>query len=189
MDIKSFKASFDKKGLARNNLFKVAFPTFTALPDITAEQLNFMCKNVNLPGRSMSVNERVIGIPKAEKVVNGFLIDDIQMTFMMTNSYEAKRYFDYWTGLTMDFNTYELKYKYGTTPGTGFTSGYTRGVNISQFNQRNQIIYECTLIDAFPTLVNAIDFTNEQGGLTELTVQLSYNNWKGKYFANEEAPV
>ena len=176
LDINAFQSSL-KAGLARNNLFRVQLPTFTDLPDITSSQLNFMCRNINLPGRSISVNERVIGIPKAEKVANGFLIDDISITFMLTNTYDAKRYFDYWTGLSVDFDTYELEYKYGSIPG----SGYTRQVTIYQLNNANEEVYECTLIDAFPTLVNPIEFSNEQGGTSELNIQLSYNNWKGVY--------
>jgi len=184
MRVEDFRASL-KEGLARNNLFKVRFPTFTALPDITANQLNFMCKSVTMPGRSISVNERVIGIPKAEKVTNGFLIDDVTMSFMLTNAYEAKRYFDYWSGLSIDFDTYELEYKYGSSPG----SGYTRDVMISQFDQNGYVIYTCRLIDAFPTLVNAMEFTNEQGGLTELTIQLSYNNWEGIVHNRQKTPI
>ena len=50
LDINAFQSSL-KAGLARNNLFRVQLPTFTDLPDITSSQLNFMCRNINLPGR------------------------------------------------------------------------------------------------------------------------------------------
>ena len=42
----------------------------------------------------------------------------------------------------------------------------------------DQIAYTCLLEDAFPTTMNAIEFSNE-GGLAELNVQLSYTNWQG----------
>jgi len=41
-------------------------------------------------------------------------------------------------------------------------------------------VYECTLLDAFPTTMNGIEFTDEQDGLVKLTVQLSYTNWTSK---------
>lgn len=41
------------------------------------------------------------------------------------------------------------------------------------------IVYECTLIDAFPTTMNAIQLNNELDGLVELNITLSYTNWRG----------
>ena len=42
----------------------------------------------------------------------------------------------------------------------------------------DHVIYSCTLIDAFPTSLNAIALGNDQEGIAELNVQLSYTNWK-----------
>ena len=44
----------------------------------------------------------------------------------------------------------------------------------------DQISYTCVLEDAFPTSMNAQEFTNDQGGQSELSVQLSYSNWKSR---------
>jgi len=42
----------------------------------------------------------------------------------------------------------------------------------------NQITYECTLIDAFPTTMNIIELGNSQeDAVMELGIQLSYKNW------------
>lgn len=41
------------------------------------------------------------------------------------------------------------------------------------------IVYECTLIDAFPTTMNSIQLNNELDGLVELNVSFSYTNWRG----------
>jgi len=174
MNVEAFRSSL-KKGVARNNLFKVILPSITTNQGtIDPSTMNLMCRAASLPGRQMNINERIIGIPKPEKVVNGFQIDDMSMTFIMTNDYEAKRYFDAWTSLTMNFDSYELKYKFGS-------EGYAKQVTIIQLNSRGQEIYECKLEDAFPTTVNAIEFTNEQGGVVELNVQLSYYNWEGRW--------
>lgn len=43
-------------------------------------------------------------------------------------------------------------------------------------------VYRCTLTDAFPTSLNAIQLNNEQNGLTELNVTLSYTDWKPNSF-------
>ena len=43
----------------------------------------------------------------------------------------------------------------------------------------DDIIYECKLIDAFPTSMNGMQLNNELDGMMELNVQLSYTNWEG----------
>ena len=46
------------------------------------------------------------------------------------------------------------------------------------FLNTNQIVYECTLIDAFPTTMNTIELGNgQEENIMELGVQLSYKNW------------
>ena len=39
-------------------------------------------------------------------------------------------------------------------------------------------VYSVQLIDAFPTTITQIDFSNEQDGLIEVSVQLSYTDWQ-----------
>ena len=39
-------------------------------------------------------------------------------------------------------------------------------------------IYKCRLRRAFPTTMNALQLNNEQNGLLELNVQMSYDNWE-----------
>ena len=41
-------------------------------------------------------------------------------------------------------------------------------------------IYECKLINAYPTTLNAIQLNNDLNGLVELNVQLSYDRWISK---------
>ena len=63
---------------------------------------------------------------------------------------------------------------------------YSFDVMINQLRKGNinsvddTIVYTCILEDAFPTTVNAINLNNEQAGIVELNVQLSYRNWSTK---------
>ena len=52
------------------------------------------------------------------------------------------------------------------------------GINLDlDIRTRESIVYQVKLLDAFPTTMNQIDFSNEQDGLVQLNVQLSYRNW------------
>jgi hypothetical protein len=55
------------------------------------------------------------------------------------------------------------------------------------FVTSDKVVYECTLIDAFPTTMNAIELSNEAEGVMQLGVQLSYKNWVGRNTNNRAA--
>ena len=161
-----------KSGMAKTSLYEVDLP-YIAATGILPTSLNLMCRSATLPGRQVMTAERSIGI-KLEKVANGFAVEDVSLTFYLTNDYEAKRYFDSWAALAIDPVTYELNYKYGA-------SGYAQDVIIKQLNQRSEIVYTCKLKDAFPTTINAVEFSSNEGSVVELNVQLSYTDWTGEW--------
>jgi len=66
--IDQFKSLVSAKGgIARPNLFRIKFPS---LPGATAEEVNILCKDVQLPGRQIMTNPRQIGI-ETEKIPYG----------------------------------------------------------------------------------------------------------------------
>ena len=72
-----------KNGFARTNAWQVVLPQLTGF-DIATEELNVLCKDVNLPGRQIATNERVVGM-KPTKQAYAFLQDDVSMTFHLLN--------------------------------------------------------------------------------------------------------
>lgn len=98
-----------KKGIARPNLFRVKLPT---LPGARSEELNIVCKDVQLPGRQILTNERRIGL-RTEKIPYGFVDQDISLTFHVLNDYGVKEYFDVWSGLAVDPRTNTVGYQRG----------------------------------------------------------------------------
>lgn len=201
-----------KNGIARPNLFRVKLPS---LPGATSEEMNILCKDVQLPGRQIITNERRIGM-QLEKVPYGYAVTDVNITFHVLNDYGVKEYFDTWQELAVRQSTYEVGYQKGQ-------GGYAYDVQIEQLRKikkvpsflepsnfgtnpisdilprlsdidiaqgfydlgsqlTDQVIYRCTLMDAFPSSVNAIQLNNELEGVVELNVQLSYTNWKANEF-------
>ena len=193
----------NKRGIARPNLFRIKFPS---LPGSTSEELNILCKDIQLPGRQILTNNRQIGL-KLEKVPYGFAIQDLNVTFHVMNDYGVKEYFETWQNLAVDQQSQEVGYQRGH-------GGYARQVEIEQFQKvvklpkrfktkvpntllpklndleivqnffglsdqiNDLVIYRCKLIDAFPTTLNAIQLNNDLDGVVELNIQLSYTNWE-----------
>jgi hypothetical protein len=51
------------------------------------------------------------------------------------------------------------------------------------FATKDDEIYQVKLKNAFCTTMNAINLGNELSGITELNIQLSYDDWEGTYFS------
>lgn len=190
MNIDQLKGIASKgRGFASANQFLVELPNIDGI--LQAEELNILCSNVNMPGRQIMTQERLIGV-KARKMPNGFASDDINFTFHVMNDYKIKKYFEAWQNKVVNQNTFEI----------GYATDYAKQVNIKQLKKgmafdfpvdkifginidldirtRANVIYECKLLDAFPTTMNGIEFNDEQDGLVKLSVQLSYTNWTSK---------
>ena len=95
LNIDEFKSAISSGGgLAKSNLFLVSLPTnIPGQPIISSRTLNLICKDVVLPGRQITTNERVVGM-KPVKHAYGYLEDDVSMTFHVLNDYKIKTYFE-----------------------------------------------------------------------------------------------
>ena len=190
MNIDQLKGIASKgRGFASANQFLVELPSLDGQYD--TRDLNILCTNVNLPGRQIMTQERLIGI-KARKMPNGFASDDINLTFHVMNDYNIRRYFETWQNKVINQDTFEI----------GYANQFCKQVRIKQLKKgmafdfpidkifglnidldiitRQSDVYTCTLLDAFPTTMNTIELSDEQDGLVKLNVQLSYTNWTSK---------
>lgn len=180
-------------GMALSNQFAVQLPT---IGSFTGRTLNLMCKNVTLPGKQITTKEEFIGLFN-EKVVDGFIAEDVSMTFYVLNDYHTKLYFDEWRKLMVNEKTgavgYKKDYQRRVTihqlrkpDNTGILGQeYSKEISLGGifnigFDFFANSIYSVDLVDAFPTSLQAIELSNDPDGLVEMTVQFSYTNWEVK---------
>lgn len=180
-------------GIAMTNQFAVQLPN---IGGFTGRTLNLMCKSVDLPGKQVTTKEHQIGLYN-EKVVDGFLVDDVSMTFYVLNDYHTKLYFDEWRKMMVNEKRGEVGYKKDYAKrvtihqlrkpdGSGILGQeYSKEISIGGifnigFDFFANSIYTVELIEAFPTSLSAISLSNDQDGLVEMTVQFSYTNWEVK---------
>lgn len=186
--VDTFKSEL-RQGIAMNNVWRVLLPS---LPGSSGRQLNLLCKTANMPGRQILTNDRQYGM-KMQKVAYGYAVDDVSLSFHLLNDYGVKNYFDNWAAMAINQENQETAYKKeycfdvviqqlrkDAILDLGFSFSFGP-ININgDIITPDQISYTCVLEDAFPTTMNAQEFTNDQGGQSELSVQLSYSNWKSR---------
>ena len=205
-ELKSVATS--KLGFARANQFLVEMPTIgqggflsgflsnflPPLPSIpgildtgapSTREMNLLCSNTTLPGKSILTTERRFGM-KFDKVGYSYAVDDISMTFYCMNDYGIKKYLDSWISTILNEETGEIAYK----------SDYAKSIKIHQLRKplvgfsknlgplRGSLqlgggsVYTVELLEAFPTNVQGINLSNELDGLVQVTATFSYTRWK-----------
>ena len=199
--IDNLKSTISSRGgIARPNNFLVELPS---LPGFSraSDPLNILCTNASIPSKQILTTDRRIGM-EFEKIAYGYAVDDVSLTFLLTNDYYVRRYFDKWKDFIISENRQVAAYKNdyqakvvihqlnSSVPRTAFDikiGALPIGIDVTNF--LNSIAtkaginigvttYSVELIDAFPTTVSAIEFNNQPDAFIELNVQMSYTNFK-----------
>ncbi len=169
--IDTFKSIIGKRnGLARSNRFNVFInPPQSLYRKNNLDELrdlNVMCDSCGMPGRQIQTFDMKY-FRQDIKTAQGFINEDISFVFNLTSDFFIKRLFDDWTNLIIDRESYKLNYG----------SVYKRSVEIYQLDSENQITYKVELKNAFPVSVQAVELGNADGGVQQVTVEFTYEDF------------
>jgi len=182
MDLSSFKANISKLGgPAVSHRFEVSIPyrgngrvwqrpgTIPTNASTTANKtFKVTCLTAELPGKAYATTEERTYGPIRKRPYSQFFTD-AAFTFMGTRNMPEKKFFDSWMDTIQDPDTFDFEYY----------NNFTTDVTVTQFDVTNKLVYECTLIEAWPLNVGAIALdwgsTNE---FPRLTVTMAYRRWK-----------
>ena len=94
------------------------------------------------------------------------------MTFLLTNDYYIKKYFDMWQEMIVDTSSRHYK--------TFYKNDYVTDVTIQQLSSGNNVVpgYSIILQNAYPIQVGAIELSSEGDGLMEVTITFEYDNYR-----------
>jgi hypothetical protein len=130
-----------------------------------------LCKSCTLPGKRISTTEATHNHNLSKKPYSA-ATDEVTMSFIMTNDYYIKNYFDMWQEMIIDTSGdhYKAFYK----------NDYVTDVTIQQLSASNDVIpgYSIQLRNAYPIQVGAMELDNESEGLLEVSITWEYDNFK-----------
>ena len=137
--------------------------------------ISFLCESCSIPGRSIATNDYSTWNSNAKKIPYGFINEDVTFTFILTEDYSMKRFFDAWMDKIINFENSRARY----------LNTFTTDVNIIQMSKNGTPIYNVKLEGAYPTTVNAIELsTSSENTVQKLTVTLTYQNFKEEDLAD-----
>jgi len=132
---------------------------------------HMLCTNVTLPGKLIATTEAKHDHNLAKKPYS-MQTDEVTTTFLLTNDYYMKKYFDTWMELIVDStgNHYKTMYK----------EEYCRDVEIQALygNDSHQVGYGCKLENAYPRQISQVELGNDQESLMSVTITWEYDNWR-----------
>ena len=130
-----------------------------------------LCRNVTMPGKRISTTEATHNHHLSKKPYSA-VTDEVTMSFMLTNDYYIKKYFDMWQEMIIDTSREHYK--------TFYKSEYTTDVIIQQLSASNDVVpgYTIKLQNAYPIQVGAVELSSEGEGLLEISITWEYDNYK-----------
>jgi len=127
----------------------------------------FLCESTQIPGRSLNTLD-FQAERETIKIPNGFIDDDVTMTFLLTNDYYMKDMMEGWMSSIVDTENYVLGYK----------KNYQTDIIIQQLNKNDKNVYGIKLINAYPISISAIDLNNEsENGIQKVQITFAYDRY------------
>lgn len=168
MTIYEFKSEIvAREGFARSNKFSIEIPDENST---LSKPINLLCESASIPGTQILTTE-YSHIRHATKYPTGIMYEDVELTFLLTQDYYAKEFFDTWMSKIIETSNGEYYLKYRST--------YCRDVIINQLNERNEKIYSHKLIDAYPITVQTINLNStSEDEIAKFNVTLTYDKYE-----------
>lgn len=195
VDIDSLKSTIGHRGgLARANRFAIymSYPGGPGLLNLDPMNLlsNFLgggkfnpamlfndprdlfllCESVQIPGRRIATMEQFHTHFSVKKPYSQ-IVDEVTFTFLLTNDYYIRKYFDSWQDKIIGSEH---------SPRVGYREEYATDVTIQGLSSSNDYLpgYQVKLKNAFPIAVSAIELSNSaENAILQCSVTLSYDDW------------
>lgn len=112
-----------------------------------------LCQSTQLPGRQFNTLEYSRNMYANQvKIPYTYTNEDVTFTFLLTNDYYMKKFFEDWMSKVYDFKNHTLQYK----------PTYVSDLIIQQLDPKNTVVYGVKLRDAYPISVNSVNLDNTQ---------------------------
>ena len=154
-------------GPAKQNLFQLQMPVLSQVGGtIDSQTFNILCKSVTMPGVQVMTKDRIVNA-FPEKIAYQNAYEPVTISFNETNAFGVRKYFTDWVNFIFNQEDGTVQYK----------SDYVCDINVFPLDNKDQVRYAVRLINAFPTSLTNVDFSNGADEVVETTVSLAYQRW------------
>ena len=129
-------------------------------------KIEFLASAASLPGKSFATTtHRMYGFGLDVPYEASY--EPVQLTFMNTNDYSPRTFFEDWMANIARIKSYNMHYY----------NDFISTVNISAYDDLNDKKYECKLIESWPKSMSAIEMGWDGQDVQTFTVDIQYSWW------------
>ena len=129
-------------------------------------KIEFLASAASLPGKSYaSTTHRMYGFGLDVPYEASY--EPVQLTFLNTNDYSPRTFFEDWMANIARIKSYNMHYY----------NDFISTVNISAYDDLNDKKYECRLIESWPKSMSAIEMGWDGQDVQTFTVDIQYSWW------------
>lgn len=178
VSLQEFKSNIDKYGTARPSRYDILIsgPNTPIVTSEISELLSTRCESANIPGiQIVTTNNKLYGGHPDFNIPNGRKHDEVQLTFLETEEYKIKYFFEEWHSKITDMKNGQISYY----------KDICKDIDIRMYSDKdnltNSFVYEIKLIDAIPTRTEIISINwSDVDQLFKLTVNISCKDLQTK---------
>jgi len=130
-----------------------------------------LCESVQIPGKRIVTMDQFHTHFSVKRPYTK-MTDEVTCTFLLTNDYYIRKYFDNWQEQIVDSQN---------SPKIGYLGDYATDVIIQQISSKQEMIpgYQIKLINAFPLAVGAIELSNvQENSVLQVMITFAYDTWE-----------
>ena len=176
--VNKFMSNADNLGsLARKNKFTVEIIAPKALTgnpqkgtknpgSVSAQTIEFLASAASLPGKSFSTTtHRMYGfglqVPYEAKY------EPVQLTFLNTNDYSPRTFFEDWMANIARIKSYNMHYY----------NDFISTVKIHAYDDQDRKRYSCELVESYPSNMSSLEMGWDGVEVQTFTVDIQYSWW------------
>jgi hypothetical protein len=167
-----------KTGMAKTTHFEVlvARPSSLMIEPLNSNirKIFLFCEQAQLPGMSYETNQ-VRSYGEVKEVVYSKLYEHINLSFYVDAGFLVKDFFNSWMNVIQDPKTRDFNYP---------TTYLAPTVEIIVQDAQDMGRYKCTLYNAFPKSISAVQLDSNNKDIMKLQVSLSYQYAENEVMSN-----
>jgi len=183
-DINEFVSDIHQRGVAKSSTFDVIV-TGPLTDSYSMRTLALRADSIAYPGRNLQTHEhRYTGPPI--KIANGFVPSDLQISFILSNDLQEKRYFDEWHDLIIGPSRVNGGVIINRPFDVAYYNDYAKpfSVTIRQYSEVGTspktgdgepiVLNEAVFLETYPQYVGEIDHTWRDASIPRFVVKFNY---------------
>ena len=180
LSIDRFRNTFTSEP-APTNRFEVEFLGLKQeIATAVKNDLKYRVDTAELPPRSLATIQDKIYGPIRNIPYNSTYVDTTMSFYCTSNGMLEKRFFDNWQDYINDAKSFDVKY----------WKDFTCNIELKAFNMKNETMYTCTFVEAYPMIVSGIQLSHANDEFARISVTFSFHKWlRNADIAEQKAPA